>query len=870
MAERCEQCQAQGITILPVRWGYRFKEKELKSVSRLLHEGYIYILDNNREWYGFVVTQGRYLKSFTVTGISGMPPYSNEPDLPYADSTCLAGSNCQALNSFIRIPNPNKDIDTLWVAYSPVKWTKAVIERHQNNTDGAKTNNMIEVPVSVTQSSSKSSLELSESQNGGGYNLWEYDPDGEGKEPITQYYATEYLNYINPFTKQPYAPDKSHEKKSLTTELSKIEESGNRVLNVYFNDEVGKLIDLNEMMLNIEDYYDSKLLKSMFTNSFDKLNQKQLVANTILDIEKQIKANAPAYVAKQKSEALRKPYGSDATLLSSREDLIRGYYKRNWENGFKDSIRYDEMLKWLSFYSSTQASNNEERKKQLAMIVERYNNMWFSEYLNNEMTYNFDNTDTDSCASYTLTVQNFVGSTAKYSEVAKSYMYMLSLYSLLEPYNYLGRACCFNNETIISEVESISTSNGMTIDGIVTLSWSAAAGEVLSKIKNQYLEKIKMSGTTITLENLIFDPYLYIRKKGIERKATSTSYPNIRLGRSDLLMSIFTRRPLSVVTVEGNIRDITKGVYGLLKTELSKNGGSQLSNNKLKGAATQFVNQMKSEGINIDKNISTKVTAFVSIDALTSANDAKNSAGVAKSMMTDRRLQFEEFKGFYKNQASKSGVGNLGGVLQVLSCLSLFKGVIGSADTDAKEPLHKFGGSIAILAGGVVQHRADVVGLRRELYGAISTDSPHRQLKLDKMIKGNKRAYSGLKAGARGLNIGGAAVFAYYDYQAGMTNIENDDVAMGVLYLTSAGSGVISTGLLVFGVSGSWVPVAGWVILGVSIVTGLAIMWFQKTPLEKWVKYGTWGMDSNEWSLDFEKAQLEKASEGIEIDIKDN
>ena len=88
MAERCEQCQAQGITILPVRWGYRFKEKELKSVSRLLHEGYIYILDNNREWYGFVVTQGRYLKSFTVTGISGMPPYSNEPDFPYADSTC--------------------------------------------------------------------------------------------------------------------------------------------------------------------------------------------------------------------------------------------------------------------------------------------------------------------------------------------------------------------------------------------------------------------------------------------------------------------------------------------------------------------------------------------------------------------------------------------------------------------------------------------------------------------------------------------------------------------------------------------------------------------------------------------------------------
>lgn len=862
---RCEQCLSEGVTLLPMRWGYRFKAKELSESGRLVREGYIYILDNNGEWYGYAITQGRYLKQFDVQNIA------KTPDLPIVDYTCHRGDNCTALNGFIRIPNPNNDIETLWCAYSPVKWTKAVIQRHESNTDDARTNNMIEVPVSATESKSKRSLGTSGSQNGGGYNLSKYDSDEEDEKLEARHHIPlEYFNYVNPFTKKPYDPDKSNEEDNLHIELIDIENSENRILNIFFDDAVGKLIDLNEMILNIEDYYDSELLKSMFTSSFGKLNQKQLVANTILDIEKQIKANAPAYVAKQKSEALKKPMGANATLFSSREDLIKGYYKKNWEKGFKQSIRYEEMLSWLSLYSSTKTSNNNDRKKQLANIIKRYNTTWYSEYLHNEMTYNFDNTDTDSCASYTLTVQNFIGSTSKYSEVAESYMHMLSIHSLLEPYNYIGRACCFNNETIISEVESISTSDGMTIDDIVTLSWSAAAGEILSKIKNKYLDKIKKSGTTITLENLIFDPYLYIRKIGIERKATSTSYPNIRLGRSDLLMSIFTRRPLSVVTVEGNIRDITEGVYGLLKTELSKNGGSQLSNNKLKGAASQFVEQMKSEGIDIDKNISTKVTAFVSIDALTSANDARSSSGVAKSMMTDKKLQFEEFKNFYKNQAVQSGVGNFGGVLQVLSCLSLFKGVIESAGADAKEPLHKFGGSIAILVGGVVQHRADVVGLRRELYGAVPTDSPHRQLKLDRMVKGNKRAYSSLIVSARGLNIGGAAVFAYYDYQAAQTNYNNDDIFMGRLYAISAGSGIVSTGLLVSGASAAWVPVAGWVILGVSILAGLAIMWFQKTPLEKWVKYGTWGIDSNGWSLDFEQAQLEKASEGIEIDIKDN
>ena len=228
------------------------------------------------------------------------------------------------------------------------------------------------------------------------------------------------------------------------------------------------------------------------------------------------------------------------------------------------------------------------------------------------------------------------------------------------------------------------------------------------------------------------------------------------------------------------------------------------------------------------------------------------------------------FKIFYKNQASQSGIGNLGGALQVLCCLSLFKGLIASSDNEAKEPLYKFGASIAILAGGVVQHRADVVGLRIELYESVSTNSIHRQLKLTRMVEGSEIAYSSLKFGARALNIGGAAVFAYYDIKAAQENTENGDILMAGLYYTSAISGVGATGLLMFAATASWVPVAGWVVLGISIVAGLAIMWFQETPLEKWVKYGIWGMDSNGWSLDFEQAQLEKASEGIEIDIEEN
>lgn len=185
MAERCEQCQTEGITLLLARWGCTF-EDNVEIYGRLLRDGYIYILDNNREWYGYVVTQNRYLKQFDVKNVE------KTPDLPVVDSICHRGNNCTALNSFIRIPNLNKDIETLWLAYSPVKWTKAVIERHQNNINDAKTNNMIEVPVSATQSKSETSLG-SDSQDAGKYELWEYDPAGNDEEVDTQYFPTEYL-----------------------------------------------------------------------------------------------------------------------------------------------------------------------------------------------------------------------------------------------------------------------------------------------------------------------------------------------------------------------------------------------------------------------------------------------------------------------------------------------------------------------------------------------------------------------------------------------------------------------------------------------------------------------------------------------------
>ncbi|WP_025651045.1 toxin VasX [Psychrobacter sp. CAL495-MNA-CIBAN-0180] len=66
MAERCEQCLTEGFMFVPTRTGYIFNDKSLETADRLLREGYLYILDDKGNWYGYVITEKRYFKQFEL------------------------------------------------------------------------------------------------------------------------------------------------------------------------------------------------------------------------------------------------------------------------------------------------------------------------------------------------------------------------------------------------------------------------------------------------------------------------------------------------------------------------------------------------------------------------------------------------------------------------------------------------------------------------------------------------------------------------------------------------------------------------------------------------------------------------------------
>ena len=916
-SNRCDQCLTQGITIVPMRWGYRFKGKELLEVGRLLREGYVYILDNNGKWYGYVVTEGRYLKQFNVNNAE------KTPDLPVVDSTCFKGDNCKALNNFIRIPNPNKDIKTLWLAYSPVKWTKTVIQRHKSNTDDAKTNNMIEVSVSATQSKSTASLNV-KGQNAGGYDLLEYDPDGKGKEPITQYYAAEYLNYTNPFTKQPYSPDKTSEKDKLKKELSKVEENGNRVLNVYFNDEVGELIDLNGLMIQAKE-------KEIFKQGSDE-DYKFKTAVAIQSIKPEIiyngigsfidKSTIDARVSVEQADTLPNnvfagtALGQGILTDKERDDRYANEiantitYSKKIQAGqkawgdFEKLLNYKDMQQWLN---DNYVPKVNKLNTVLKSIAQKYTDILASDELKREMSFNFDVEDNNSCADYTFIVQQFIGSTASQNEIGNVYNEMLLTQGIMDQKNYLARALLFNKPEALNKIHELDSLSGNNMQGILELSWSTLSAEILGKVRAVYQNKLTLyygDKIHLSLSEIIFDRYVETRKF-----TENFNHAGLALSRSDLLMGLFTNKKLAVVTINGTIGSYVKSINNLLNENInSLNGGrGSVSKNDIDKVSKTFVNRMEAEGVLTSKQNPVKLTVFVDKDAITNAKISKemslkhvraNYSNLKLSYYTRKEasiktsklglehkfsmvdamsqslgfVSLEEFETLYKSQSSFKGVikGNFVPTsLQAVACLSLWSAVENSVGDDKIIATQKFSGSVAMLVGGLVQYASDVTQLKVISVAQKSSNS-FLNASIKTTLKGEVKSIqyvsTGLKWTARGLTIGGAAIFAYYDVKSGFENREQGEIIMSNLYFGSAATGLISAGFLAWAAISGSIPVIGWAALGLSILIGVTIMWWQKTPLEYWFKYCQWGIDSRWNNADYELKQLNNALKGIDVD----
>lgn len=876
MAKRCDQCLTEGIAIIPSRWGeiiddYLTKEDSISRMRRLLREGYIYIVDNNNRWYGYIVTEGRYLKSFTVTGMSNTPPYTNEPDVPYKDSKCLAGDNCKALNSFIRIPNPNKDITTLWCAYSPVKWTKKVINRHQNNTNGAKTNNMIKVPLVYAGLDSKAGVSGNWSNE-----INETFPSSDGAFSI-EYDKSE----KNFFTKKNYQPYRglgrealrkifaAHEKKNI-----EITKKANRVIEIVFNDPVGKLIDLNEFITQFEESINTRYSE----NDIHKLD----VAHKIKNIEKSIKSGARSqeinrYIEKKvsaqkgqyttyrgarghievidydKKEALRR----ELELTAAEQQEARGKAdlkaEEVWGN-YAELYKKSDMETYVS--SGMGKKIQDETHQTLQAILDEHKYIYESERYKEQMLYNFDTQDIESGLSFSEKVFECIGITVNYPDFTKRYADEINNNSLKDDDSYILRALVFNHQPVIDKILEESKKN-IPWSSLTQAAWSSIFNGGAALYASNIIKNSAISQNAVAQ---LSAPLMQVIKEQANKSALSeaTYALGFQLQKEITRIDFYGRRYQAISTL----------------SNLLDKQNTSASSSTINRFAISIINQLKVEGnANFQQGVQGHMLALIDMkkaaDILNNLELPNSPTGQGKKdriKVIDRSVKpalisggqaydigsnaYKRFVDPHTNPFGAAGkLAIAGGLFQTVACVSLLHAASTGSDStqssnvartiENSEGWGKLAGGLGFLMGGILDRQANV--LRTQLTNPALSESQFE-------IKNTRAGTFGKWAGR--INVGSGAIFAAFDAYHTVDEIKKGNGTVAFLYSVSAVSGMGSVlyigstaTLTTLGVTMSW-NLIGWALLAISIGVGIIISIISNNPLQEWIENSVWGNDA--------------------------
>lgn len=918
---RCEQCLAEGIAILPVRWGIKannlFKEgSSINRARRLLREGYIYILDSNGEWYGYIVTQGRYLKQFDVQNMV------ETPNLPIVDYTCHRGDNCTALNSFIRIPNPNNDIQTLWIAYSPVKWTKAVIQRHESNTDDAKTNNMIKLSLVDARLDSKAG-----SSGYWGYNIDDAYPNKDGIFP-SEYYSDE----INMFTKGNYQPYRGlereilrkifadHEKKNIATT-----KKANRVLEVIFDDRIGELIDLNECLIQHEDSLEKKY-------SID-IKHKLDVANIINGLEYSIKSSVKeSFLLNDNEKRISGLREKKLVYFSPRDNISKYDYKYDkdleltaslkltagersrikteaekeankvWKKEYEKLYRKQQMD---AFLTSVTVKEIEKNFKEIATYILRAHNEIIKNdsKLKDQMQYNFDTSDVVSGMSYTETVLECVGVTVNDSESIKLYADLMTK-NINDQQSYLLRALVFNYQNCIDAVTTEGNKNlvwsnldfgssGITMSNVLEASWSSLLGTRAGKHTDDILKKSKIIQQSV---EQLSAPLL----KVISQEASS-----ITISQTMYAIGLHFDAPIIQLRFSGTKKQAIAGLTDVLLTQTSVN-----SKTNAQKYARLMMHQLKVlDGVDLNANISGTTLVLDTKEANSVFNSITKNNAPTKAAANERLNMLEmsaksghqgaladlktaqaslrrynqvvdlasnEFVQIIEPKIASNSISNklatAGTLLQAVACMSLAAGIYSNSSEQGlqkaivSESGAKLIAGIGFLYGGILDQRGAIqnIKIKNPALSAATKES------LDRSI--SKNAWW-----AKRLNIGAAVIFSGFDFYHAYDEAANKGNAiMSGLYFVSGVAGIgavvavgLKGGIILFGASISWTGI-GFILFVIAISAGFLISKFTLSPIQEWIQNSIWGSDSLQLSYAADIAAYRAAIESITATSNDN
>lgn len=351
----------------------------------------------------------------------------------------------------------------------------------------------------------------------------------------------------------------------------------------------------------------------------------------------------------------------------------------------------------------------------------------------------------------------------------------------------------------------------------------------------------------------------------------------LRPSRSQFLFGYHSEMGLFYVTAQGSYVQAKNALtQGILKLS-----GEKTSQSKIMRSVEQALNSL-GEKSRLQTKMTQQFLYFFSKEELqrgisvyrssqqTRADRANLQTNISEAINTKSALfskHYDNYKSFEhitnKDIKTANTRNFTGAMLQGVACIFLATALVNSSNK--KEDGSKLTAGLAILIAGELERHSNAAKFRQNHLQVMQKAGKSIDgAELSRLISNSGRF--AMIAGT--LNVGGAGVFAYFDYQAGNKARENDNNTMMVAYYSSAGTGLVST---IFIVAGGIFATPGIILLVGFIGINLFIGYWKKSGMENWLLHGTWGRQrDNGWSIKHELEQYEKAVAGKDIDLKDN
>jgi hypothetical protein len=829
--KKCEYCDKVGLPIIPLRYGVAsigtdapkttvpkitLGDKAAHYTYRLVRSGYVYLFDQKRDtWECYFVTPESHF--FKIDYRPGVTPVLPSKPFDCADDAHRAVASC------IMIPNA-KAATKVWIGFSDVRWTEAVLAKHNDAKYRERHMRVIDVQSGIAGPDAQHMFSIKEID-----------------DKVAEYQMSDSkLKTAFAWSPQVVSPRKAHAVK-LIEECERLKPG--KGLAVTLADPVGIAQDLAMLMhRNYRLFVDNTAFKH-------KLATHGVIAQMQAAIKDQAQRNEIKAGEELADDYLYQP---DIGMLSS------SYADKKSKQADKmrvstvaelDRAAATEWSKYKKKYKFQHADNwKTEFDKQLSIydqdfigpLAKAHADWMQRESMANYFECNYDSKDISNGAVYTAVFNQCINSTGDKKACHDLYEKWLTA-SIDDRKNLLLGAAVFNNDELRAQVKAAAAGSvswaGMPWDKVIESHDKATA----KLMQGQADELGRMIG-------LVCGPVASALRKATETK---------KVFEGLVALGIATKHPI----VEVNITGTTKAFRTALIREILEVGGLDIKvvgQRKMNQAIEAELNRQRIIGVDLEGSTSKRWLVMVDPAEVrgmpVNLKPQEQAKWLAKTIRTPDHIDQLNL-GNHRARVAKWSNGGRGalplafGMLGIVANAVAFNSML---EDSAKQLKHTKNESLTRIVLQGAQLTAAIAGTI--------------DVALSKLSAFTSRVAAGFMSGAKrflgfvGRYVGaaGSMFMAFVDlWRANQERMDGDYFGM-TAYLVSGVLGIAATVFLFIGWTG-W----GLIVVALAIVWAFVMNLLVDNKLQDWLErcaFGIFDESRHYKSLEDEMSELKAAT----------